>query len=248
MIALVHGFGEHINRYNHVADFYNKNDFAVVGMDHRGHGKSDGKRGHTPQYDSYLDDVEVFLGYVQSKYPTVPMFLYGHSMGGNIILNYIIKRSTKDLAGAIATSPWIRLAFEPKPIILKLGKMMRSIFPTFTQESGLVREHLSRDPSVVEANKNDSLVHTKISASAGMGISDAAAWLNEYKNDIKIPLLLTHGDADKITSEPASAEFVERVGGDITFKIWEGLYHETHNEPEKLEVFNYTLGWLDSKI
>ncbi len=248
VIFLVHGFGEHINRYDHVADFFNKNDYAVVGFDHRGHGKSEGKRGHTPQYESYLDDIETYLTHFQAKYKGLPTFLYGHSMGGNLVLNYIIQHSTEGIAGAIATSPWIRLAFEPKPIILKLGKMMRSIYPSFTQESGLVKEHLSRDPLVVEANKNDVLVNTKITASAGMGISDAAAWLNEYKGDIKIPLLVTHGDADKVTSQPASSEFSGRVGGDITYKIWEGMYHETHNEPEKLEVLNYTLGWLDSKI
>jgi alpha-beta hydrolase superfamily lysophospholipase len=247
VIYLVHGFGEHINRYNHVADFFNKNGFTVVGFDIRGHGQSEGKRGHTPQYDSYLDDIETYLTHFQAKYRGLPTFLYGHSMGGNLVLNYLIQRKPS-ISGVVVTGPWIRLAFEPKQIIIRLGKMMRSLFPTFTQESGLVREHLSKDPLVVEANKNDVLVHTKITASAGMGLTDAAAELNSMNAEIDLPLLIMHGEEDLVTSQPASEEFSIRAKGDVTYKKWAGMYHEIHNEPDKMQVFNYTLGWMDSKI
>ncbi len=247
VICLIHGFGEHINRYHHVADFYNKNGFAVVGMDSRGHGKSDGKRGHTPQYEAYMNDIEGFIDDAKSRYKNIPVFLYGHSMGGNLVLNFILKRQTV-LAGAIVTGPWIKLAFEPKAIMITLGKIMRSIYPTMTQGSGLVASSISSDPSVVEAYVNDPLVHSSITASAGMAMTEAAAWLNEYSGDVPLPLLIMHGTVDKLTSQPASEAFFKRVKGDVKYKKWEGMYHEIHNEPNKMEVFNYTLGWLDSKI
>lgn len=247
VICLIHGFGEHINRYNHFADFFNTNGYAVVGMDHRGHGKSEGKRGHTPQYDSYLDDVETVLKHTQAIYKDLPTFLYGHSMGGNVVLNYMMHRKPV-LAGVVVTGPWIRLAFEPKPMMLKLGKMMRSIYPSFTQDSGLDVNAVSKDKAVVEAYKKDPLVSSKITASAGVGLTEAAAYLNELSEEVPTPLLIMHGDEDLLTSQPASEEFSERMKGDITYKKWVGMYHEIHNEPDKIEVFNYTLGWLDSKI
>ena len=247
MICIVHGFGEHSGRYAHVADFFNKNGYAVLAMDNRGHGKSGGKRGHTPSFDTYLDDIDMFLNYAKTKNESVPLFLYGHSMGGNLILNYGIQRQPKILRGLIATSPWIRLAFEPKPILITMGKLMRSIFPTFTQDSGLDVNGISRDKAVVDAYINDPLVHSKITASAGMGMTDSAAFLNTYKGQMSIPTLIVHGTNDKLISQAASEEFANRVTN-IDYKKWVGLYHETHNEPEKMDVLQDILQWVNAKI
>ena len=247
MICIVHGFGEHSGRYAHVADFFNKNGYAVLAMDNRGHGKSGGKRGHTPSLESYLDDIDMFLNYAKTKNESVPLFLYGHSMGGNLILNYVIQRQPKILRGLIATSPWIRLAFEPKPILITMGKLMRSIFPTFTQDSGLDVNGISRDKAVVGAYINDPLVHSKITASAGMGMTDSAAFLNTYKGQMSIPTLIVHGTNDKLISQAASEEFANRVTN-IDYKKWVGLYHETHNEPEKMDVLQDILQWVNAKI
>lgn len=247
VICLIHGFGEHINRYDHFASFFNKNGYTVVGMDHRGHGKSEGKRGHTPQYESYLDDIETVLNHVRSLYKGIPVFLYGHSMGGNIVLSYLTLRNPS-LKGVIATGPWVRLAFEPKPFLLTLGKLMRSIFPSFTQDSGLKVTSISKDKAVVEAYEKDPLVHAQITASAGVGITEAAARLNELSTTVSVPLLIMHGDEDLLTSQPASEEFANRTKGDVTYKKWQSMYHEIHNEPDQLQVFEYTLKWLDSKI
>ena len=246
MICIVHGFGEHSGRYAHVADFFNKNGYAVLAMDNRGHGKSGGKRGHTPSFDTYLDDIDMFLNYAKTKNESVPLFLYGHSMGGNLTLNYVIQRQPKILRGLIATSPWIRLAFEPKPILITMGKLMRSIFPTFTQDSGLDVNGISRDKAVVDAYINDPLVHSKITASAGMGMTDSAAFLNTYKGQMSIPTLIVHGTNDKLISQAASEEFANRVTN-IDYKKWVG-YHETHNEPEKMDVLQDILQWVNAKI
>jgi alpha-beta hydrolase superfamily lysophospholipase len=246
-ICIVHGFGEHGGRYAHVANFFNQQGYAVMALDHRGHGKSGGKQGHAPHVDSYLDDIEVFVAAAQKKLGNVPTFLYGHSMGGNLALNYVLKRKPNTLSGLVATGPWIRLAFEPKPFILFLGKLMRSIFPTFTQDSGLVQAHISKDPAVVEAYRTDPLVHGRISAAAGMGLTDSAAFLNEFSGKMPIPTLIMHAEEDKLTSQPASEAFAKRVSGDMTYKKWNGMYHEIHNEPDKTQVLKYMFGWLDSR-
>jgi alpha-beta hydrolase superfamily lysophospholipase len=241
VIALIHGFGEHSGRYAHVADFFNKNGYSVFALDNRGHGKSEGKRGHAPTYGSYLDDIEVFLNYVTTQSAGQPIFLYGHSMGGNLVLNYVLRRKPT-LKGIITTGPWIQLAFAPKPILITIGKLMRSIIPSFSQDSGLNQMHISKDPAVVEAYKNDPLVHGKITASASLSLLEAGDYLNEYAGEMPIPALIMHGDEDLLTSQPASEAFAKRVSGPITYKKWEGMYHEIHNEPKQLEVFNYILG------
>jgi alpha-beta hydrolase superfamily lysophospholipase len=246
-ICIVHGFGEHGRRYAHVADFFNQQGYAVVAFDNRGHGKSGGKQGHAPSVDSYLDDIEVFLTAAKQQFGNTPLFLYGHSMGGNLALNYVLKRDVSILRGVVATGTWIRLAFEPNPMLLTLGKIMRSIFPTFTQSSGLVQEHISKDPAVVAAYSKDPLVHGRITASAGMGLTESAAFLNSFAGKMPIPTLIMHGEEDQLTSQPASEEFASRVSGDLTYKKWDGMYHEVHNEPDKIQVLKYIFGWLDSR-
>ena len=247
LICIIHGFGEHINRYNHIAEFFNQHSYAVAGMDTRGHGNSEGRRGHTPSYETYLDDIQTFTETAHKSYPTAPLILWGHSMGGNLVLNYLIKRQP-NVKCVVATSPWIRLAFQPKPMLLFLGKMMRNIAPTFTQSTKLNPSHISKDPAVVQAYIKDPLVHDKMSASASMGVLDAAAWLNQYSGKINVPLLIMHGDADKLIDPAASKEFADRLTGNVTHKMWKDLHHETHNDPEQKEVLNYALQWIQSKL
>ncbi len=247
IICIVHGFGEHGGRYKHVADFFNKQGFAVLAIDNRGHGKSEGKRGHTPNFDSYLDDIDVFLADTKQRLNDVPMFLYGHSMGGNLTLNYVIRRQPTFLRGLIAASAWIRLAFEPKPIMITMGKLMRSILPTFTQDSGLDVNTISRDKAVVEAYIKDPLVHSKITAAAGMAMTDSAAFLDTFAGAMPIPTLMLHGTEDGLIEQTATEAFAQRVSN-IDYKKYEGLFHETHNEPEKLTVLNDILMWLNSKL
>ncbi len=243
IICIVHGFGEHSGRYAHVADFFNKNGYAVLAMDNRGHGKSEGKRGHTPNFDSYLADIDTFLMDTKQRLADVPMFLYGHSMGGNLTLNYVIRRQPTFLKGLIVTGPWIQLAFEPKQIMITLGKLMRSIVPTFTQDSGLIADDISRDKAVVAAYKADPLVHSKITASAGMSMTESAAFLDTFSGEMPIPTLILHGTDDKLIAQSASEAFANRVKH-VTYKKYVGLYHEIHNDPEKMDVLNDILKWI----
>lgn len=246
VVAFLHGQGEHIGRYAHVAQWFNRHQIAWIGHDHQGFGKSEGQKGHAPGLEAYLDDVDILLDEVRQRYPDAPVFLYGHSMGGNLALNYALRKKPTGIKGLIATGPWIRLAFEPPAIKIWAGRLLKGIFPTLSLPTGLDVHKISRDTAVVEAYVNDPLVHDKVSAAAGIDLMEGAAWLNQYADAAPFPMLLMHGGADGLTSPPATAELSARLRGPISHREWSGLYHEIHNEPEKEEVFEFTYDWMSS--
>ena len=141
VIVLVHGLGEHINRYLHVAEFLTLNQFSIIGFDQRGHGKSDGVRGHSPSFEASMNDISHFLDEANSKYPGIPVFLYGHSLGGVEVLNYILKRKPR-IKGAIVTSPGLGTASSVPAAKKMLAKVMDKIYPTLQVQNGLDRSGL----------------------------------------------------------------------------------------------------------
>jgi alpha-beta hydrolase superfamily lysophospholipase len=242
-VCLVHGLGEHSGRYAHVGLRLNDAGFSLLGFDLRGHGRSGGPRGHTSSYDTILDDISRLVDEAAALFPGQPRFLYGHSMGGGLVLNYALRRRPS-LAGVIATSPWLRLALAPSPAKLALARATGHLLPTFTQSNGLNPADLSRDPEVVRAYESDPLVHGRISSRLAVSVLDAGEWALAHAAEFALPLLITHGSADRITSAEASREFARHVSGDSTFRLWEGFYHETHNEPEKAQVLGFMADWL----
>jgi alpha-beta hydrolase superfamily lysophospholipase len=247
VVGIIHGLGEHVQRYEHVAAFFNARQIAVTGYDRRGHGKSEGKRGHTKNYAAFLDEIGQLLTETESRYPGVPIFLYGHSMGGNLLLNYVLRRHPS-IRGAIISAPHIQLSFQPAALMVGMGKLMRNIYPGFTQSNGLAVDQLSRDPQVVEAYQNDPLVHDRLTAITGMAMLESGEWLHQYQGRTEVPLLLMHGGEDGITSPTATAAFAERVEGDLSCKIWDGLYHEIHNEPEQEKVLDFVDQWITQHL
>jgi alpha-beta hydrolase superfamily lysophospholipase len=248
IVALVHGLGEHGGRYAHWAAYFNQSHYNVVTLDLRGHGRSEGKRGHTPTYEHLLDDIDVFLAKIKEKYPKTPIFLYGHSLGGGIVLNYLVRRQPTFLQGVIATGPFITLAFEPNKFTYALGKLMRNIFPSFTQNNQVNSNHVSRDKAVVTAYDNDPLVHSELSAALGIGALEAGKFLFHHKGNISTPTLLLHGGNDKLTNPEGTITFFNQTTGNRHLKIFTSLYHEIHNEPEKEAVFEYIIGWVNSVV
>jgi len=246
-IALVHGLGEHIGRYEHVGIAMTNAGFALTAFDLRGHGKSGGARGHTPSYDAMMTDLDMFLDLTAGRYPGLPRFAYGHSMGGNLVINFALRRKA-ELEGVIATGPWLKLAFEPQPSKVTLGKLMNSIFPGFSQTSGLDTKALSRDVNVVHAYETDPLVHDKISARLFVEMYQTGLWAFEQAVNFPLPTLLMHGSADTITSPEASRQFAQSAGEKVTLRIWEGCFHEIHNEPEKEEVIKTIIAWLETRL
>lgn len=242
-VCLVHGHGEHTGRYPHVAAAFNQAGYALLGLDLRGHGQSEGQRGFTPSYDAFLDDIDAALSETRSRFPSLPLFIYGHSLGGNLVLYHAVRRKPA-LSGVIASSPLLRLAFEPPAWKTTMGRLMSNIWPAFSMQSGLEQAALSHDQEVVRAYAADPLVHDRLSARLGTGFLDAGQWLIDHGTELALPLLIYCGSQDSIVSADACREFAAKVKGDCTIKIWEGLYHECHNEPQKAEVLAFVMKWL----
>ncbi len=249
VVCLVHGLGEHTGRYAHVATALNEAGYALLGFDLRGHGKSGGRRGHTPSYDALMDDIGRLLDEAAARYPGLPRFLYGHSLGGNLVLTYALRRLAlrgKDtVAGVISTSPGLRVANPLPPAQLTLAKVMNKLYPSLQMANGLALDGLARDPEVIRAYTSDPLVHNKISVRLATGMFEAGEWVIAHAAEFPVPLLLMHGTKDILTSAKASEEFAARAPASrCTLKLWPNFYHETHNEPEKAEVLAYMVDWL----
>ena len=247
VIALVHGLGEHCNRYNHVAAFFAQHNIATLAYDRRGHGQSAGQRGHSKKYEYFLEEVDELLRQAGEKYPLVPVFLYGHIMGGNIVLKYLLDRQP-NVTGAVVTGAFIRFAEAPSPLLLNIGRLMRRIYPAFSQSNDLDPDGVSRDPAVVQAYKNDPLVHDKISSGTAIGMIEVAKELDVFDGTFQKPLLIMHGTADKVTGYDGSKQFANRVSGPVLFKAWPDAYHELHNEPNQQEVLEFTLEWMRQQL
>ena len=247
VIGFVHGLGEHVARYDHIASAYAKAGLACMGYDRQGHGQSDGPRGHIVSYAAVIQEVKTLITHIRRVYGDTPVFLYGHSMGGNLVLYYLVNEEV-NVDGVIASSPWIELAFKPSVIKVQGGKLMRSLLPKFSMNNDLDPNHISREPAEVQAYVNDPLVHSKITPNTGVFMLEKADFLNTYSGEISKPLLMIHGTGDQIISSEATRRFSERVNGPVSLQTWEGGYHELHHDLCQDEVIEYTLDWLLSQL
>jgi len=237
VIGLVHGLGEHSRRYQHVAAHFAQAGYAVYSFDLRGHGKTPG----------VLQDIDLMLEKISQSYPGLPRFLYGHSLGGILVLDYAL-RYQADLAGVIATSPGLATALHEQKFKVLQVRVLNAVLPKITLPTGLDASSISRDPKVVQEYKNDPLVHDRASLGFARGMLDMVNWVMAHAQEFRYPLLLSHGTGDKLAYARGSQEFARLVPGNVTLKLWEGLYHETHNEPEKEQVLQYLLGWMDQQL
>jgi alpha-beta hydrolase superfamily lysophospholipase len=246
-VVLVHGFGEHSGRYeNNVIPMLVNLGLAVVTYDNVGHGKSSGKRGHCDSYASLLDILEEVIGKAKQLFTDKPVFLYGHSMGGNLVLNYALRRNVK-LDGIVATSPYLRLAFEPPKWKVKIGKWMLNRMPSITLPSGLDPKGISRIPEEVEKYKNDPLVHDKVSPMFSFPVIDAGEWAIQSADQLTTNTLLLHGTADPIIDVEGTKDF-HKNSNKTTLKLFEGGYHELHNDICKNEMLGVIEDWLKKKL
>jgi alpha-beta hydrolase superfamily lysophospholipase len=242
-VCLVHGLGEHSGRYCAVAETFNRAGFALHAIDLRGHGKSAGRRGHAKSYAALLDDIYQLLEWVREHHPAKPVFLYGHSLGGNLVIHYALRRLPK-LAGVVASSPLLRTAVRPPAWKLYLMKIVYGLLPGLTLPSGLDTAALSRTEAAIKQYREDPLVHGRVSARLGLDMLRSGLWNLRHAADMPCPILVMHGKADRITSARASREFALGVGDKATLKIWPGCFHELHQEPEKEEVLAYLIDWI----
>lgn len=246
VVVLIHGVGEHIGRYEHVARMFTDNHYAMIGADLVGHGNSGGQRGHIDAYDEYLDIIDRLLDEAESRYPNLPRFLYGHSLGSNLGLYYAQKRKP-GIAGMIATAPALEVTNVP-PLKMAFGKLMLNLYPRFKMTNSLDVTGLSQDEKVVAAYQADPLVHPYVSVQLGLDLIRVGKEILENSAKLKLPLLLMQGGKDRLVNPSGAREFASRLDGKVSYIEIPGGYHELHNEPNKQEVFQIWLNWLDKTL
>ena len=237
--------GDHSGWFKELVDFFVSNNLAVLTFDLRGHGKSDGKRGHISSYKVLMKDIDLLLNIAKENFKEVPLFLYGHSFGGNQVLNYEL-RYHPDIAGIIVSAPWLSLYSNPSKIKLYFTFFMSKIKPSFNVDNVVEGANLSHNPEIAINQKKDPLVHNFVSASLFSNAYKAGEWAIDNASKLDIPLLLFHGDLDKITSPIASEAFIKKAPANLTtFKLWKGLYHSLHNEISNRDIFINILNWVN---
>lgn len=245
VVCLLHGMGEHGDRFSYVAERFTAQGYAVIAIDQFGHGYSSGKRGHMLSIGATISNAALMIDDASTHHPGLPLFLYGHSMGGNIALNCAL-RLHPNLSGLILSSPWLRLAYQPPEAKLWLARRLASILPALQQSTGLKAEELYRpgNPHAASIDK-DELYHKKITVRTFLEIQRAGEWAIEHASEIDVPVLLFHGTADKVTSYHASKELAEQLGERCTWLPVEGGYHELHNDVEGEQTIGQMMDWME---
>lgn len=243
-VCVVHGIGDHSGLYGRLRDALLGGGYAVSMFDLRGHGRSDGRRGHL-RVDDAMDDIELVLDETRRQLGPVPCFLYGHSLGGLLVLHYALRRRPP-LAGVVATAPPFCTALREQRAKVLAVRALGRLLPRVTVQSGLDSALISRDPDVVAVYRADPLVHSRMSLGLARDAMAAADRALAGADRFSLPLLLMHGGADRLNYPSGSRSFAERVPDDCTVRVYDGLYHEIHNEPEGRQVFADLISWLDA--
>ena len=223
--------------------------YALVGFDLRGHGKSGGARGHFPSLSAIMQDIRQFSKFLVQRYPDIPHFLYGHSLGGLLSLAYALQYPA-GLNGVIVTGAALRSSLQEQKNKIAMVNMLGSLLPTITVPSGLDTTMISRDPEIVKKYINDPLVHDKASLGFGKAALKAIDQCFSHAKEFTPPLLIMHGTDDKLNYPSGSEDFAKLAepDHDVTLKLWDGLYHEIHNEPEKAAVFKLMIEWIEKHL
>jgi acylglycerol lipase len=246
-VVIAHGAGEHSDRYAHVAARLVAEGYAVYAIEHRGHGRSEGKRALIDRLDNAVADLGTLIETVRERHPGVPVFLLAHSMGGTIGVSYALKLQER-LAGLILSGPLAALEPSPAPQRIIIG-IVSAVAPAV----GLVAIDpalVSRDPAVVDAYVQDPMVfHGKLPARTITELAAAIDAFPEAVRAITIPVLIVYGTDDGLCPPAGSVMLGERIGSeDKTIKPYEGLHHEVLNEPEQDAVLDDLCAWIAARV
>jgi lysophospholipase len=248
IVLLAHGLFEHAGRYGHVAARLNGAGYGVVAVDHWGHGQSEGVRGDVPAFSAYLGGMAALLAAVQREWPHVPRLLLGHSMGGLIAVHHLLAHPGVYTAAAVS-GPAILPAVPPSKFTIWMSRLLARIAPRL----GVVEldgDGVSRDPAVVAAYKADPLNHHgKIGARLARELFDAMAAARAGAPRLTLPLLVQHGDADRMAAPAGGHYLFDHAGSaDKALKLYPGLFHEIYNEPEQAAVLADLVHWFDAHV
>jgi alpha-beta hydrolase superfamily lysophospholipase len=244
-LLVVHGLGEHAGRYAEFGERMATFGISTYAFDLRGHGLSEGRRGHVPSFDIYLQEVDRFRreveGLVDSR---VPLFLLGQSMGGLIALRYQEEYRTR-LRGGVICSPWLATAIAVPRWKTTLAPLLSRVLPALPFRHGLRAEDLSRDRRIVEAYRSDPLVQESITPRTFAEVSAAMGLALQRSDRIDSPLLFLLGGADRIVDTSRTLGFARSIAAaDVTIRVYPGHYHELLNELDRAETYRVVREWI----
>ena len=248
ILFVAHGIAEHSGRYMNVVNHFVPAGYAVYGIDHIGHGKSDGKRVYVERFQDYTKTLKKYFDMIRGWQAEKPIFLVGHSMGGLISAAYLLEHQD-ELTGAVLSGPGIKVPDNISNAVIFAGKILSVVMP----KAGIIQldaEGICRDPAVVDAYVNDQLVYTgKITARLGAEMLKTMKHVAESAKKIRLPIMILQGGSDKLV-DPSGAQFLyDSVSSeDKTINIYDGLYHEVFNEPEHGQVLDDVKVWLESHL
>lgn len=246
VILITHGIAEHSGRYTHLAQALNNANYSVIAFDLRGHGQSSGKRNYISSFQDYLDDLGAVLERTRKASSNKPVFLCGHSMGGGIVTQYIIERNPQ-VNGAILSAPSVKVSDDISPFLQKISGILSVLTPTLPAVK-IDSSFISKDPQVVAAYDSDPLNYRGgVLARTGAELLKSTRQINKSMPAFSLPVLIMHGLQDKLADVAGSQILYEQISSkDKTLKLYEGLYHEIFNEPEKDQVIREMIEWLNN--
>jgi alpha-beta hydrolase superfamily lysophospholipase len=248
VVILAHGLGEHARRYDHVVARFGREGLITYALDHRGHGRSGGKRVLVKDISEYTNDFSTLVGIAAREHPGATRIVLGHSMGGGIVFAYGVEHPD-DYDLMVLSGPAVAAQNAVSPLLGRVAKVMGVIAPGLPLQA-LDADAVSRDPAVVDAYNNDPLVyHGKIPGGVARVLLLVGETMPQRAPSLTAPLLVVHGSDDRLILAEGSRQLVAAVGStDVELKIYPGLYHEVFNEPEQEQVLDDVVSWMNARL
>jgi lysophospholipase len=245
VLVTVHGFGAHCGVYRHVAGALLARGIAVTQFDCRGHGRSQGRRGHIDRFDDYHDDLCLVVRRARERTPGVPWALMGHSLGGTIALDHVLRQQSQPQADRlVAVTPWLELKMKVSMPKRAAAEFFSRLNPTLTTGNGIRAEDLSRSPEVVANFFRDPLIHHVATAGWFASVLRTQAALRAMASQLQVPTLLLVAGQDRIVSTEAALAFAQAAASAVEVRRYQELYHELFLEPEREQVLSDVANWL----
>jgi alpha-beta hydrolase superfamily lysophospholipase len=245
VVVLSHGYAEHARRYDHVAQRFGEAGLVMYALDHRGHGRSGGKRVWLKQLSDYTEDFAALVGIAAAEYPELKRIVLGHSMGGGIVFAYGAEHPD-DYAAMVLSGPAVAAELEVAKPVAVIGKAVGKYFPGAPAQK-IEADAVSRDPEVVATYKADPLVyHGWLPAGIARGLLQVGENQPQLAAKLTAPLLIVHGEDDRLVNVEGSRMLAENAASaEVALKVYPGLFHEVFNEPEKERVLDDVVAWIE---
>ncbi len=247
-LVVVHGIGEHSNRYEHVVNHFTGAGLNVFTWDARGHGDSDGQRGFIESWEYFRKDIHEYFKAIKEQLGDKPVFLLGHSLGGLKTLDYLLHHGNENIQGYICSAPAIGKV-GISPVLLALSKVLTNVTPRLSLDTGMDHSAISRDSRWLELTGVDKLYHSRGTPRLAMEVIKAAEWVQSNTDKLNYPILAIHGTADKICDIGGTRQFMSNTTqNDKTTLEYEGGYHELFNDIERERVLSDVENWIAARL